>query len=74
MSDEGAVDEGGVAETPPDFDPLLAQAQSLPSFLKGTDGNASHVRDVEGDDGGDDEALDDGFGYTPPDPSTFTGD
>jgi hypothetical protein len=31
------------------FDPLLAQAERLPSFLKGTDGDQPHVRDVDGE-------------------------
>lgn len=60
-------------EYDPNNDPLLAQAEKLPAYIKGADGDASHVHDVDGE-GGDPEAMEDGFGYTPPDPSTFTGD
>lgn len=74
MSDDGAPE--GAPETPPDFDPLLAQAERLPSFIKGAEGNdpSKHVRPADGDKGVDDEVIDDGFGYEPPDPSQFTGD
>ena len=63
-------------ETPQDYDPLLQQAERLPDFIKGSEGETKHVRDV-GDDGEpveDDEDLEDPFGYEPPDPSQFTGD
>ena len=35
----------------PAYDPLLEQAERLPSFLRGTDGDTPHVRDAEGEDG-----------------------
>lgn len=63
-------------ETPPDFDPLLQQAERLPSFVKGSEGNdhTGHVQDPKGDEGEDDGFIEDGFGYTPPDPGSFTAD
>ncbi len=71
---EGETPEQNVKETPPDYDPLLQQANRLPNFLKGTDGDPSkHVRSADDDDG-DEEVIDDPFGYEPPDPSKFTGD
>lgn len=41
-------------QTPPEFDPLLAQAERLPASIKGADGDKSHVLPV----GGDGEAVD----------------
>lgn len=41
-------------ETPPDFDPLLAQAERLPDSIKGSDGDKAHVLPV----GSDGEAVD----------------
>ena len=63
---------------PPEVDPLLAQAQKLPDWKKGTDGDASqHVRDADSDEPVQEvyeDSLDDEFGGGTVDPSTLTAD
>lgn len=61
-------------EGPPSFDPLLDQANCLPSFIWGSEGEAHHVRDVKDGEVIEDETIEDPFGYEPPDPSQFTAD
>jgi hypothetical protein len=64
-----------VEETPPDFDPLLAQAERLPAWTRGSEGSNpnQHVR-RPGPEDEDESVEEDSFGWTPPDPSKFTGD
>lgn len=67
----------GKVETPSEYDPLLAQAMSLPDFIKGSEGSGGqHVKAVTASDEADaaEELVDDPFDYQAPDPSKFTGD
>lgn len=79
MSDDGQTENKG--EEAPVIDPLLGQAERLPAFKRGTDpyNPAEHVRPATGNADehqapSEDDDLDDGFGYQPPDPGNFTAD
>lgn len=68
--------EGDQGEEMP-FDPLLAQAERLPSSIRGSDGDKAHVLPV-GDDGEavltEEDAIDEDIDSKPIDPKTFTAD
>lgn len=71
------ADETPQPALPPDpaIDPLLQQAERLPAFLRGTDGDAQHVLPVDGDEEPLADPDDMPFGSEGiVDPSTLTAD